>query len=272
MLNVNALAPLSNEQIKAKASSIFQTKGSPKTSHKYTHIPTSRVIEDMNKLGWFVTEAKEVKSRKDGRIGFQKHLLIFRNENIIIEGENGDTVIPQIFISNSHDGSSCFEFRAGIFRMICENGLVVATKEFEKMKIRHMGYTFEQVQEVMNSMLEQLPLTVDSMNKMRDIELDKTQSIELAKMVVGARFGEDAIESMNIDLEKLLEPTRDEDKFNDLFTVMNVLQEKVLGGDFEYSSKNKVRKARQIKNFQQDIEINQKIFAATHDYMNVLCA
>lgn len=272
MLNVNALVPLSNEQIKSKAPSIFQTKGAPKTSDKYTHIPTSRVIEDMGKLGWFPTEAKEVKARKDGKIGFQKHLLIFRNENIVIEGENGDTVIPQIFISNSHDGSSCFEFRAGIFRMICENGLVVATKEFEKMKIRHMGYTFEQVQEVMNTMLEQLPLTVDSMNKMREIELNKEQSIELAKIVVGARFGENAIESMNIDLEKLLQPIRNEDKLNDLFTVMNVLQEKVLGGDFEYSNGTKTRKARPIKNFQQDIEINQKIFAATHDYMNILCA
>lgn len=272
MLNVNAMTPLSNEQIRSKASSIFQNKGSHKMSDKYVHIPTSRVIEDMNKLGWFVTEAKEVKSRKSDRIGFQKHLLIFRNENIIIEGEDGDTVIPQIFITNSHDGSSCFEFRAGIFRMICSNGLVVATKEFEKMKIRHMGYTFEQVQEVMNAMLEQLPLTVDSMNKMREIQLDKEQSIELAGMIVGARFGENAIESLDIDLEKLLTPIRDEDKFSDMFTVMNVLQEKVMGGDFSYSNNGKVRKARPIKNFQKDIEVNQKIFSATFDFMNAISA
>ena len=186
--------------------------------------------------------------------------------------EDGDTVIPQIFITNSHDGSSCFEFRAGIFRMICENGLVVATKEFEKMKIRHMGYTFEQVQEVMNAMLEQLPLTVDSMNKMREIQLDKEQSLELAGMIVGARFGENAIESLDIDLEKLLTPIRDEDKFSDMFTVMNVLQEKIMGGDFSYSNNGKVRKARPIKNFQKDIEVNQKIFSTTFDFMNAISA
>jgi hypothetical protein len=272
MLDVNSMTPLSTEQIRSKASSIFQNKGAEKMSDKYIHIPTSRVIEDMEKLGWFVTEAKEVKSRKADRIGFQKHLLIFRNNDIIIEGEDGDIVIPQIFITNSHDGSSCFEFRAGIFRMICENGLVVATKEFEKMKIRHMGYNFEEVQKVMERMLEQIPMTVESMNTMRGIELNKDQSMELAGMIVGARFGNEAIESMNIDLEKLLTPIRKEDEFMDLFTVMNVLQEKVMGGDFNYSNGTKTRKARQIKNFQTDIEVNQKIFSATHDFMNSIAA
>jgi hypothetical protein len=272
MLKVNSTVKLEREQIKGLAPSIFQTKGSSKTSDKYVHIPTSRVIDDMEQLGWDVVDVKEVKARKDGRIGFQKHLLIFRNKDIIIEGDGGDDVIPQILITNSHDGSSCFEFRAGIFRLICENGLVVATKEFEKMKIRHMGYSFEEVQEVMNKMLEQLPLTVETMNKMKGIKLDENQSIELASRMVKSRFEEEDIKELNIDLEQLLTPSRVEDTSNDMFTVMNVLQEKILGGDFMYTTKSKARKARKIKNFQQDVKINQRIFSTAFDYMNLISA
>jgi hypothetical protein len=66
---------------------------------------------------------------------------------------------------------------------------------------------------------------------------------------------------MKIDLDKLLEPTRDEDKGSDLWSVFNVIQEKILEGDFTYMSGAKIRKARKVKNFKQDLEINQKLFA-----------
>ena len=37
-----------------------------------------------------------------------------------------DTVYPQILLTNSHDGKNAFTFTAGLFRLICENGLVIA--------------------------------------------------------------------------------------------------------------------------------------------------
>jgi hypothetical protein len=65
---------------------------------------------------------------------------------------------------------------------------------------------------------------------------------------------------MNIDYMSLIEPTRKEDESNDLWTVFNVIQEKLLNGDFQYSNGPKLRKARKIKNFQQDIKVNQQLF------------
>ena len=140
MLNLKNQEFLSKEQIKSKAPSIFTSTASQGVSDKYTHIPTSNVIDDMDLLGWKVVDAKEVKARKG--IGFQKHLLVFRNEDVVINGADGDTVYPQILLTNSHDGKNSFTFTAGLFRMICENGLVVSTEQFEDVKMRHMGYTF----------------------------------------------------------------------------------------------------------------------------------
>jgi hypothetical protein len=263
MMNLNAQTFLTEQEIKSKAPSIFTKTSSPDVSDKYTHIPTSIVIEDMSKLGWGVVDVKEVKARKG--VGFQKHLIVFRNNDIVINGEDGDVVYPQLLLTNSHDGKSSFTFTAGLFRMICENGLVISTQTFESVKMRHLGYTFEELQQNIITMVENLPLTVESMNKMKSTQITPKDKLELAKRAVISRFDNMEIENvddLNIDFESLLSPTREEDKGNDLWTVFNILQEKVLNGDFQYISGTKIRKARKIKNFQQDIKVNQRIFEA----------
>lgn len=266
MLNLKNSDFLSKEEIKSKAPSVFTSTAAQGVSEKYTHIPTSNVIEDMDLLGWKVVDAKEVKARKG--IGFQKHLLVFRNEDVVINGADGDTVFPQILLTNSHDGKNSFTFTAGLFRMICENGLVVSTEQFEDVKMRHMGYTFEELQEQIKGMVERLPLTVESMNKMKQIEMSQDAAIEFARKAVATRFNENEIDNISVDINTLLVPIRKEDEGNDLWSVFNVVQEKILDGDFNYTFGVKVRKARKIKNFSQDLKINKELFNLALEYAN----
>jgi hypothetical protein len=264
MLDLQNTQFLTKEQIQSKAGSVFTTHGSQNTSEKYTHIPTAKVVEDMELLGWGVVDAKEVKARKG--IGFQKHLLVFRNNDLQITSENGDIVWPQILLTNSHDGKNAFTFTAGLFRLICENGMVISTQQFEKMKIRHMGYSFEELQATIRSMVEKLPLTVEALNKFKSVELGQEQALEFAKKAITTRFTEQEIENVNIDFEELLRPTRKEDEGQDLWSVYNVVQEKIIHGMFNYSSGVKVRKARKIKNFEQDMKINEQLFEMAMEY------
>jgi hypothetical protein len=74
----------------------------------------------MEALGWGVVDAKEVRSRKN--VGFQKHLVVFRNNDIQITAEDGDNVFPQILLTNSHDGKNSFTFTAGLFRWFVRMG------------------------------------------------------------------------------------------------------------------------------------------------------
>jgi hypothetical protein len=265
MLDLKKEGFLTGDEIKQRANSIFTTSAAPTVSDKFTHIPTYKVIEDMEQLGWGVVDAKQVKARKGA--GYQKHLVVFRNPEVVINGADGDTVFPQILLTNSNDGKNAFTFTAGLFRMICENGLVVSTQEFENVKIRHMGYTFEELQDQVRAMVEQLPLTVESMNKMKQVQLNEEQAKMLAKKALTTRFPEEQVDNINVDLNELLKPTRDEDKGTDLWSVFNVIQEKILEGDFNYISGIKQRKARKVKNFKQDIEINQKLFAMAAEFI-----
>ena len=293
MLDLNSNSYLSKNELKEIAPSIFSTKPSPEVSKKYSHIPTDKLIDDMELLGWRPIDAKEVKARQKSTMGFQKHLVVFRNPDIVINqmpnnivesstSPTGyrktdgtfakknpiDTVFPQILLTNSHDGKNAFTFTAGLFRMICENGLVISTNEFEKVSIRHMGYDFDELQKQVTEMVEQLPLTVESMNKMIETTMDQNSIVKFAKDMLAVRFPEDELRRITIDMDDFITPVRNEDKGDDLWSVFNVIQEKIIEGDFEYTVGTKHRKARQIKNFKQDMDLNSKMFDVALEYAN----
>jgi hypothetical protein len=259
MLNYQSQNFKSLEELREIAPSIFTKKGSDNTSSKYSHIPTDTVIKDLELLGWNVVDAKEVKARK--QVGYQKHLVVFRNNDVVINGKDGDTVYPQILLTNSHDGKNSFSFQAGLFRMICENGLVIATKQFENYKIRHMGYDFETLQGVIKDMISNLDLTVESMNKMKETELTEEQTLSLLSNYLKLELLVLKIHLMMIAIEDVLTPQRKEDKGNGLWEVFNRVQENIVEGNFQYlTPSGKLRQARPIKNFRQDMNINAKMY------------
>ena len=266
MLDLQKSSFMSDEQIKEIAPAVFTQKPSSEVSKHYTHIPTTKVINDMRTLGWDVVDVKEVKARKAKTRGVQKHMVVFRNPDVVINGNDGDTVFPQILLTNSHDGKNAFTFTAGLFRLVCENGLVISTTQFEDVKMRHMGYTFEDLQQNIREMVEKLPLTVESMNKMKEVEMQQEQALEFAKRALTTRFDEKQMNRINVDLDALLAPTRVEDKGNDVWSIFNVVQEKIIDGDFEYISGTKTRKARRVKNFKQDQKINKELFELALEY------
>ena len=293
MLDLKKSQKLSKDELREIAPSIFSTVPSPEVSKKYSHIPTDKLIDDMELLGWNVIDAKEVAARTKGTRGFQKHLVVFRNDDIVINqmpnnivesstSPTGyrrtdgtfakknpiDTVFPQILLTNSHDGKNAFTFTAGLFRMVCENGLVVSTNEFEKVSIRHMGYDFEELQNQINEMVERLPLTVESMNNMIDTKMTQNSIVKFAKDMLAVRFPEDELRRITIDMDEFITPVRPEDKGDDLWSVFNVIQEKIIEGDFDYTIGTKHRKARQIKNFKQDMDLNSKMFDVALEYVN----
>ena len=259
---------LTKKNIMSVAPSVFASEPSSEVSKHYTHIPTERVIDDMELLGWKPIQATEVKARKTSTKGFQKHLITFRNDDVVINGDDGDTVFPQVLMTNSHDGKNAFQFQAGLYRLVCSNGLVIADTQFEAVKMRHMGYNFEDLQVMIKEMVEKLPLTVESMNKMKATEMEQEQIIQFAMDAINTRFSAKEMKRIEIDYDLLTQPVRKEDAGSDLWSVFNVVQEKIITGDFDYRAGGKARKAREIKNFKQDMKINKELFNVALEYAN----
>lgn len=251
---------MTREQIATKAPAVLSNDFKSTLSTRYTHIPTTALIEDMSALGWDVVDVKQQHSRKTQALEHKKHLVIFRNPNLIIKNHDGDDVYPQILMINSHDGSSSFQFRAGIFRMICENGLVVCTENFGKTCLRHSGYTFAHLQAVVNQLTRSIPNTIDVLNKFTQTVMTPKMMNEFVTSAIEIRFKDNKVHT--VDIQEILRPTRSEDSGNTLWKVFNVVQERLLHGNFSYNNGNprKPRKARGIKNLKRDIEFNEKLF------------
>jgi hypothetical protein len=259
--------PLTPQEIAHIAPSVMQMTAKPQLSDKYIHVPTSTLINDMTALGWDVVGVQQVRSRNEEKKPYVKHLVTFRNPNLLIKSKNGDDVCPQILITNSHDGLSSFQFRAGIFRLVCSNGLVVCTEDFGAISMRHKGYSFEKVQSVTMDFVKRMPQVIETLNKFTQVTLSEEQKIEFALSAIGIRFenGKSLVEAQDI-----LKPTRVEDMGDDLWSVLNTIQERLIRGDFKYTpstDRNKLRKARPIKNFKKDIELNEKLFNLAYQYI-----
>jgi len=103
---------------------------------------------------------------------------------------------------------------------------------------------------------------------MKQVQLNEEQMVEFATRALETRFNENQINRINIDVNQLLEVDRNEDKGDDVWVVFNRIQEKLLNGDFNYIAGNKIRKARKIKNFQQDARVNAELFDLALEYAN----
>jgi hypothetical protein len=256
---------LTLEEVKTLCPTAFTAEKSPSTTtDRYTHIPTSVVIEDLMELGWNPTMAKQIKARKN--IGYQKHLITFTNPNIMIKGEGGDDVQPTILLTNSHDGKNAFNFRVGLIRFVCENGLVISDADFSNVQIRHMGYSFNELQTQIQELISKLPNLVEKINKFKSTELNDEQITEFAIKASQLRFN-DEISDSYVDIEGLLQIEREADKGNNLWAVFNRVEEKLIKGNFTYGKK--ARKARSIKNFNQDLKINKELWELANEYVLV---
>ena len=278
----NSLATtfLSNEDIKRICPMALHTAPTnPNVSDRYVQANTMTVIEDLAKLGWFPVQAKQCRNKKNSSGIRSFHIVAFQNPNIKIMKnlDNGEKVVdtyPQIILTNSHDGFNSFKFMVGLFRLVCSNGLICG-EEMVSMSIRHMNYDFEELRKIVTSAIEQVPNIVATMNKMRSIEATEEQKIALATEVVKIRKGVENDENFEVPqevIEDILTPIRAEDDTNDLWTIFNICQEKMIKGGFSaptQSRKSRSRKQRAITSIKKDIDFNQRLWQTASQYLAV---
>ena len=253
---------LTKDQIRNSSPLVFaDAPTNPDVSNKYLFVNTETIIDDLEKLGWLPVQAAQRKSRKAGGTIFSKHMVAFQNPEIKITSKDGDDAYPRILLTNSHDGMQAFKFSVGIFRLVCSNGLVVADEQFSDFKIKHKGYTFAELRNVVRQAVEDLPNRVQVMNDMKNRILTEDEKRKMALDAMLIRAGVKELQYDEETIDDILDPRREADKGDDLWRVFNVIQEKITQGDFHAALTGaKVRKVRKIKSFEKDMKVNKELF------------
>lgn len=261
---------LSTDEIREQAPVIFAGGPTREVSERYVYADTPTIINDMDKLGWKVRQVGQRKARKENTT-FSPHFVRFANPDYRIKGNGGDYSFPEVVMKNRYDGLGAVEFLAGIFRLVCSNGMVISTQSFGEMKLNHRGYSFEEMRKLVGDRVVSIEEQVAVMNAMKDTTLMKEQQRELAMQGLLIRGQVSKKEESKfrgkvdiLTLDEILTPERNEDKGNDLWNTFNVVQEKMVNGGFhtQLGLNTKVRKVRAIKSFEQDLTLNKQLFSA----------
>lgn len=268
---------LTKEELKKACPAAFKTEPTnPNVSDRYVQANTETVIDDLAKLGWFPVQAKQCRTNKNSSGIRSLHMIAFQNPDVKIvkQGPDGGETVdswPRIILTNSHDGFNSFKFLLGMFRLVCSNGLIVGDTELVNMSVKHINYDFETLRDIVKTAIEQVPNIVCKMNAMKNTVLDDEQKVELAKNVVKIRKGIEDDQKFEIDektIMDILDPMRKDDKSDDLWTVFNICQEKMIKGEYyDTNAKQKTRKQRKITSIKKDIDFNQRLWAIATSFI-----
>ncbi len=92
-------SPLSDDQIRRVAPSIFADAPHESRSERYSYIPTAAVLTELRKEGFQPFMVAQTRVRNEDRRDFTKHMIRLRHANQINDAEANEIVLL-----NSHDG------------------------------------------------------------------------------------------------------------------------------------------------------------------------
>lgn len=247
------------ELIKTIAPAVFATSPASKMTNKYEFVPTNEVMEMFDREGWQLSSVKQT-----GRGLHAVHELKYRNGQL---PKVGDTVVEAI-IRNSHNGLAAFSMGAGLFRLVCSNGLTVPTSVAERFSLRHNHFSLDEVKGLAESFSKKLPMIETSVSKMMEKELSEEEKVKFVGEAVKIRWANGMVPA-TINIENILNPLRDEDRGDDMWRVFNVVQEKMMRGGVSYtSSRGRNTSLKGIKSIVASNNLNTKLWEAAELMIN----
>lgn len=255
---------LTDDQLRAQAPSVFADAAHESRSSRYAYIPTSRVVEGLRSEGFAPVKVQVSRVRDGERKGFEKHMIRFRQlDSIVKVGE----VHPEVVLVNSHDGSTSYKLSAGLFRLICSNGLVVPQGEVDEVRIKHTGANIvHDVIEASFRVLGQSTTAIETASRWGQLQLTDGEQTALAIGAHHARFADAAGEiDTPIEPAQLLSARRMDDRKNDLWTVFNRIQENVIKGGLsgvarDADGKKRRVTTREVKGIDGNLNLNKAIW------------
>jgi hypothetical protein len=256
---------IDTDHLRRLAPSIFAEDAHGSRSEKYAHIPTSAVLERLMSEGFRPYAVMQGGSRDAAKRAFTKHVIRLRHDSQ--ELQVGGTH-NEIVLLNSHDGSSSYRLMAGVFRLVCGNGMIVAQSMIEDIRISHKGDVAGLVLDGCIEIMERLPEVSESIREMSAINLSEAEQTAFARAALVARYdGEVA----PVRVDQVLAPRRREDSASDLWQVLNRTQENIIRGGVTYMQRDGEgrpvarRRTREIKGVDQNTTVNRALWTLAEE-------
>jgi len=252
--------------VRQYAPSAFATHAHESRSDRYTYIPTINVIEGMIKAGFQPFSASQSRSRIEGKAEFTKHMIRFRHMDLTSPMVVGD-IIPEVVLVNSHDGTSAYKLIAGMFRLVCSNGLMVADSTTASVSVMHKGNIVADVIDASNGIITSSQKALNAASAWSNLQLTDGEQSAFAEAAHTVRFADaEGKVTTPITAAQLLRPRRSDDNGADLWKTFNRVQENVIKGGLHGIQRDangrrlRAVSTRQVKGIDQDVKLNRALW------------
>jgi len=132
--------------------------------------------------GFVPVEARQAHTRI-GSMHHARHVLRLRRRYETVQLRDA---VPEIVFLNSHDGTSAYQLRVGVFRVVCTNGLIVSRGAFPGVCVAHRGDIV-----VITGALriaEQFEILAGQVERMEARQLLPDEQLEFARAAMAVRY------------------------------------------------------------------------------------
>lgn len=256
--------PISEDEMRAYAPSIFATSAHHSRSERFVPIPTIEMVRGLTNEGWAPVMAGQSVARLADKHEFTKHMVRFRRVDRDLSTHGS---VVELVLRNGNDGSSAYKIDAGIFRIACLNGLVSKSEDYGSISVRHSGQAVDKVIEGSYEVLKNAERVLAAPQDWSSIQLSQEERTAFANAAHLLRFDRDEQGNATtaIQPKALLAPRRSEDTLLNLWTTFNVVQENAVRGGLVSQSMNSDRRVRtrEVRGIDQNVKLNMALWALT---------
>ena len=246
---------LSLEAVRTRAPAVFAPSAHERLSAKYTFVPSERVLTGLMSAGFLPVDARQASARRGSPL-HARHVVRLRPRFDTVQLK--DSVAEIVFL-NSHDGTSAYQLRMGLFRVVCTNGLIVSRGAFPAYCVSHRGNIVDDVIAGALELAERFESLATQVERMEQRRLFKDEQLAFAERALALRFPEGAQSGM--EPLQLLACRRAEDVGDDLWRVYNRCQEHLLrGGLSRRSARGRLTRTRAISSIRRDVQLNGQLW------------
>jgi hypothetical protein len=258
--------PITIDQIAQFAPSALATEAHESRSNRYTYIPTVEIIHGMQRAGFMPYKATQSRTSDVTRREFTKHMIRFRSQEAMETALTVGDTVPEVVLVNSHDGTSSYVLNAGLFRLVCSNGMMVSDSMQQTIRIHHKGNIVDQVIDASHQITANSGRALTASRHWQRLQLTNGEQQAFAEAAHTLRFG-DAEGNVDtpITAAQLLNSRRYADNGPDLWKTLNRVQENVIKGGLTAWGKDaqghrRRTTTREVKGIDQDVKLNRALW------------
>lgn len=268
---------MSEADIRSRAPAAFSITKADHLTDRYQSLQTSSLLPLMADYGYFPVQAAQTRPRKNLMVQVENrynehrhHLISFARADDLMKTDR-----PEVTLFNSHNGSGAVRLFAGIYRMICSNGIVIGNGT--EARIYHSKSAMSGFEDMLRQVVKNVPEVLATMERMKGVVVSYEQARQMAENAVALRWkrydGSDEKGSFYNDdtILSVLRAKRSEDYGLNLYTVFNIIQENVMRGNTYVKSITTsephgiMRKARPVNSVKAHTDLNAKLWAAVKE-------